>query len=196
MILIILKPTLQESHSAVQVISVKDHIFEISDSCLGNLFLQENIRDREVVVISVAGAFRKGKSFLLDFFLRYLSAKYIKKDIQGDDWLGDNNTPLTGFSWRSGADKVTTGISFWSEVFLYDAEDGKKIAIFLMDTQGIFDNESTIKDCAVIFALSTMLSSVQIYNIFGKIQENDLQNLQIFAEYGKLAMEHNGGKFC
>jgi len=30
------------------------------------------VRDKKVVVLSVAGAFRKGKSFLLDFLLRYL----------------------------------------------------------------------------------------------------------------------------
>lgn len=31
-----------------------------------------------------------------------------------------------------------------------------------MDTQGAFDNQSTVKDCATIFALSTMTSSVQV----------------------------------
>lgn len=31
-----------------------------------------------------------------------------------------------------------------------------------MDTQGAFDNQSTVKDCATIFALSTMISSVQV----------------------------------
>ena len=32
----------------------------------------DEVRDRKVVVLSVAGAFRKGKSFLLDFIIRYL----------------------------------------------------------------------------------------------------------------------------
>lgn len=31
-----------------------------------------------------------------------------------------------------------------------------------MDTQGAFDSQSTIKDCATVFALSTMTSSVQV----------------------------------
>ena len=36
--------------------------------------LSDEVKDKKVVVVSVAGAFRKGKSFLLDFFIRYLNA--------------------------------------------------------------------------------------------------------------------------
>ena len=34
--------------------------------------MSDEVRDKKVVILSVAGAFRKGKSFLLDFLLRYL----------------------------------------------------------------------------------------------------------------------------
>ncbi|XP_053099399.1 atlastin-2 isoform X4 [Hemicordylus capensis] len=64
-----------------------------------------------------------------------------------------------------------------------------KVAVLLMDTQGAFDSQSTIKDCATVFALSTMTSSVQVYNLSQNIQEDDLQHLQLFTEYGRLAME-------
>ena len=37
-----------------------------------------------------------------------------------------------------------------------------QVAVLLMDTQGAFDTQSTVKDCATVFALSTMLSSVQV----------------------------------
>ncbi len=37
-----------------------------------------------------------------------------------------------------------------------------KVAVLLVDTQGAFDSQSTIKDCATVFALSTMTSSVQV----------------------------------
>ena len=37
-----------------------------------------------------------------------------------------------------------------------------QVVVLLMDTQGAFDSESTVKDCATVFALSTMLSSVQV----------------------------------
>ena len=50
-----------------------------------------------------------------------------------------------------------------------------------MDTQGAFDSMSTVKDCATVFALSTLLSSVQIYNLMSNLQEDDLQHLQVFS---------------
>jgi atlastin len=66
---------------------------------------------------------------------------------------------------------------------------GREVELILMDTQGAFDSDSTVKDCATVFALSTMLSSVLIYNLSQNIQENDLQHLQLFTEYGRLALE-------
>jgi len=48
-----------------------------------------------------------------------------------------------------------------------------------MDTQGAFDSMSTVKDCATVFALSTLLSSVQVYNLMTNVQEDDLQHLQV-----------------
>lgn len=38
----------------------------------------------------------------------------------------------------------------------------RQVAVLLVDTQGAFDSQSTIKDCATLFALSTMTSSVQV----------------------------------
>uniref|UniRef100_G1PUM5 Atlastin GTPase 2 n=2 Tax=Myotis lucifugus TaxID=59463 RepID=G1PUM5_MYOLU len=160
-----------------------DHNFELDEEALEQILLQEHIRDLNIVVVSVAGAFRKGKSFLLDFMLRYM----YNKDHQS--WIGGNNEPLTGFTWRGGCERETTGIQVWNEVFVIDRPDGTKVAVLLMDTQGAFDSQSTIKDCATVFALSTMTSSVQVYNLSQNIQEDDLQHLQLFTEYGRLAME-------
>ncbi|XP_063158001.1 atlastin-2 isoform X3 [Candoia aspera] len=160
-----------------------DHNFELDESALERILLQEHIRDLNIVVVSVAGAFRKGKSFLLDFMLRYMYNK------ESSSWIGGNNEPLTGFTWRGGCERETTGIQIWSEVFIIPKPDGTKVAVLLMDTQGAFDSQSTIKDCATVFALSTMTSSVQVYNLSQNIQEDDLQHLQLFTEYGRLAME-------
>lgn len=62
---------------AIQIVKVNEeaHTFRLSEEDLTRIILQDNVKNREVVIVSVAGAFRKGKSFLLDFFLRYLYAK-------------------------------------------------------------------------------------------------------------------------
>ncbi|XP_024280877.1 atlastin-2 isoform X2 [Oncorhynchus tshawytscha] len=162
-----------------------DHKFELDTAALEKLLLQEDVRDLNVVVVSVAGAFRKGKSFLLDFMLRYM----LNQQEQSDSWVGADDEPLTGFSWRGGCERETTGIQVWSQVFVVNKPDGSKVAVLLVDTQGAFDSQSTIKDCATVFALSTMTSSVQVYNLSQNIQEDDLQHLQLFTEYGRLALE-------
>ncbi|XP_056251307.1 atlastin-2-like isoform X2 [Seriola aureovittata] len=159
-----------------------EHSFELDAAALEKILLQDHVKDLNVVVVSVAGAFRKGKSFLLDFMLRYMHN-------QSERWIGGDDEPLTGFTWRGGCERETTGIQIWSEVFVVDKPDGSKVAVLLVDTQGAFDSQSTIKDCATVFALSTMTSSVQVYNLSQNIQEDDLQHLQLFTEYGRLAME-------
>lgn len=62
---------------AVQIVSVnkEDHSFELDTEALAKVLLAPEVRDKHVVVLSVAGAFRKGKSFLLDFMLRYMYRK-------------------------------------------------------------------------------------------------------------------------
>uniref|UniRef100_A0A8C6WWB8 Atlastin 3 n=1 Tax=Neogobius melanostomus TaxID=47308 RepID=A0A8C6WWB8_9GOBI len=169
----------------VQIVTVdkENHSFGLDIKALSQVLLAPEVRDKHVVVVSVAGAFRKGKSFLLDFMLRYMHR------MDDENWLGQDNEPLTGFSWRGGSEPETTGIQLWSEVFLVQKDDGTELAVVLMDTQGAFDYQSTVKDCATIFALSTMTSSVQIYNLSQNIQEDDLQQLQLFTEYGRLAMD-------
>lgn len=162
-----------------------EHSFSLQEEALERLLLREPVQDMSVVVVSVAGAFRKGKSFLLDFMLRYM---YSQKQ-GGGSWIGGADEPLTGFTWRGGCERETTGILAWSEVFVVDKPDGSQVAVLLMDTQGAFDSQSTIKDCATLFALSTMTSSVMVYNLSQNVQEDDLQHLQLFTEYGRLAME-------
>uniref|UniRef100_A0A8C8H5C7 GB1/RHD3-type G domain-containing protein n=1 Tax=Oncorhynchus tshawytscha TaxID=74940 RepID=A0A8C8H5C7_ONCTS len=150
-----------------------DHAFELDEAALERILLQEHVRDLNVVVVSVAGAFRKGKSFLLDFMLRFMYNQ------TSCSWLGGHEEPLTGFTWRGGCERETTGILAWSDVFVVDKPDGSRVAVLLIDTQGAFDSQSTIKDCATLFALSTMTSSVQVYNLSQNVQEDDLQHLQV-----------------
>jgi atlastin len=86
-----------------------------------------------------------------------------------------------------------------------------------MDTQGMFDNETTMTLTAQIFGLSTLVSSFQvinctsttlfsppnhlfplkIYNVDKRIQEDNLQHLALFSEYGRMALapQQEGGEY-
>ena len=76
----------------------------------------------------------------------------------------------------------------WSEPFIKECvQTGQKVAVLLMDTQGMFDNDTTMTLTAQIFGLSTMMASYQIYNVQNRIQEDNLQHLALFSEYGRLA---------
>ncbi|XP_055307426.1 atlastin-like [Sitodiplosis mosellana] len=174
---------------ALQIVEpTDDHSFVLKIDALETILNAESIRDRHVVVVSVAGALRQGKSFLLNFYLQYLNAQYKRKD--ASQFLGENLRKC--FSWRSGCDiPDTIGILIWSEIFTHDSDDGEKLAIILMDTQGSFDSNSSVRDCSTIFAMSAMLSSVLCYNLMNNIREDDLQYLHLFTEYGKLSLDES-----
>lgn len=79
----------------VQIVRVckEEHSFTLDTEALARVLLAPEVRDKNVVVLSVAGAFRKGKSFLLDFMLRYMYRKVHNVVIQnykcqlGCTWL-------------------------------------------------------------------------------------------------------------
>jgi len=127
--------------------------------------------------------------------LQYSSINYQKNPISNpDDWIGDEDEPLSGFSWRSGSIRDTTGIVIWSDVFLHTVErTGEKIAIIVLDTQGLFDNQSSPMDNSKIFALETLISSIQVLNISGVVQEDQLQYLQFATDFAKYAASSSQG---
>lgn len=61
---------------AIQIVKpTDDHKFILKIDALETILNAESIRDRYVVVVSIAGALRQGKSFLLNFYLQYLNAQ-------------------------------------------------------------------------------------------------------------------------
>ncbi|KAL1477853.1 hypothetical protein MTO96_035422, partial [Rhipicephalus appendiculatus] len=143
----------------LKILNVDGRSLELEEHSLARLLLDERVKDKPVVVIAVVGAFRKGKSFLLCFLLRYL------RNMGRADWLGDPDAPLEGFEWRGGSERQTTGILMWNEVFLVKDSQGDELAVLLMDTQGTFDSQSPTVVHSSIFALSAMISSVLVYNV-------------------------------
>lgn len=63
------------SAGPVQIVVPVNHSFELEIDELKHILDADEIKDRHVVVVSIAGALRQGKSFLLNFFLKYLYAE-------------------------------------------------------------------------------------------------------------------------
>lgn len=96
------------------------------------------------------------------------------------------NERLNGFDWGRNR---THGISMWSEIFTHDSKSGEKIAIILLDTQGLFNALSNggEKEDSTIFTLSAFASSVQCFNVLREIQATDLQYLNLFSGFASFA---------
>ncbi|TMW65717.1 hypothetical protein Poli38472_008359 [Pythium oligandrum] len=208
---------------ARQIVSINEEgtNFELDEQALREIF-HKVPEDMKVAIISVVGAFRTGKSFVLDLFLRYLRhgsttrllpSEGIAAAPEGDEswkkWVyegvegtgegkleGNSNMEQThgekGFSWRAGRKRNTTGIWMWETPFIRKSHTGEEIAVFLIDTQGMFDSETSQMLTASIFGLSTLLSSYQIYNVDKRVQEDNLQHLALFTEYGRMALFGRG----
>ena len=156
----------------------------LNEDVLRSYLLSDEVADKPVVVISVAGAFRTGKSFLLNSMTRYLKASDKSR------WM---DAKIESFPWKSGSEAHTNGMAM-SYPIPVTAKSGEEATLVLVDTQGIFDDDSTTTDSTRIFALSTLLSSVQIFNVMNNLKSDDLDNLQLFAEYGRLAKDRTGEK--
>ncbi|XP_077493436.1 atlastin-1-like isoform X2 [Amblyomma americanum] len=94
---------------AVQILQLNDdHSFSLNESQLEAILLDDRVKDKPVAVVSVAGTYRQGKSFLLAFFLRFFQNKC------QSEWLDNPRIPLGGFEWKPGSSLHTTGILLWS----------------------------------------------------------------------------------
>ena len=55
-----------------------DNTSIVNKATLNDIFDHPEVKNRKIVTFSVIGAFRKGKSFLLDYCLRFLYANVSK----------------------------------------------------------------------------------------------------------------------
>jgi hypothetical protein len=140
------------------------------------------IGDRPMIIYSVNGAKQTGKSFLLNFMMRYLAEFKINFDqVPESDFLYNCSDIPPGFDSRNYHDGVTVGMWLWSEPFIVKHQ-GREIAILLLDTQGHFDHRFEHLESSFIFALSTLLSDIFIYNTMLDISaEKDLQFWNCFS---------------
>ncbi|XP_077972548.1 uncharacterized protein LOC144427343 [Styela clava] len=145
----------------------------------------EKLKCQDLAVVSMAGAYRTGKSFMLNFFIRYLR----QRGWENKDWFGPDDMKIQdAFEWSRGADRHTLGIFVWPEIF-YVKKDGKQVGVLIVDTQGLFDNGSSPDTNVNIMSISTLLSSHQILNFKNVVCGTDLEHLQLSLWYAMAASQ-------
>lgn len=51
---------------------IDNETMTVDFAAIDGIFLNPEVSERKIVVVSIIGAFRKGKSFLMDYCLRYM----------------------------------------------------------------------------------------------------------------------------
>ncbi|XP_031630753.1 atlastin-like [Contarinia nasturtii] len=177
-----------KSHGGKEIhfVSISDHLLNIDVKQLSTILQKDDIKNRTIVVVSIVGAEEGGKSFLMNLFLRYLDAQYIKHN--ATQWLDVNKTGesnyISGFEWGS---VRSHGISMWPHIFTHDFNNENKVAIILLDTKGIDSIKGTTNEDARIYAFGAMASSVNCYNILRRIGSSSLEFLDLFNGYSFLS---------
>nr|XP_039260690.1 atlastin-2-like [Styela clava]XP_039260691.1 atlastin-2-like [Styela clava] len=170
-------------HKLIPIAYDEDGHLQLNLDALKRILSNPLIGDKPISIISVAGQYRTGKSFLLNFFIRYLR----KNGWKNCDWIGDESTKVTdGIDWEKGTEAHTKGILMWPEIFVVE-DCGNDVVVLLMDTQGLFDTDTGSDTNARILSVSTLLSSHQILNIMNRIEERDLEHLQLCSIHAKAA---------
>ncbi|OCT86479.1 hypothetical protein XELAEV_18020163mg [Xenopus laevis] len=149
-----------------------------------NYFMRDTIRDIPVYLLSVAGEKRTGKSFLMNYMIRALKCQVKEFNLGGDD------ETLKGFEWKSGTLGTTKGVWIWSEPFIMES-NGKKVALFLLDSEGLMDIENNRNISTKLFSLVMLLSTHLIYNVKNGIDEKEMDYLEIYLHQAAQRAEKN-----
>ncbi|XP_031635933.1 uncharacterized protein LOC116348883 [Contarinia nasturtii] len=165
-----------------QVIKYKDRTFRLNVKKLNALLSPYKHQNRRVVVLSVSGILRSGKTFLANFFIKFLKDRYQENRIW--NWITHNRDEYGNLLSERGSEIVTNGIWMWHEVFTY----GESTAIIVLDTQGLYGYRYTPEDTIKMLALTTLLSTIQCHNVKERLTEDDLLSLSLATDSAMMTM--------
>lgn len=118
-------------------------------------------------IVSVAGLYRTGKSYLLNRMLL------------------NTNKPKQGFGVGPTINPCTKGLWCWGTPIKGKSHNGESINIIVIDTEGIGALDEDQTHDTRIFTLAILASSCFIYNSVGSIDETAVQNLSLVVNLTK-----------
>jgi Guanylate-binding protein, N-terminal domain len=129
-------------------------------------------------VLAVAGMYRTGKSYMLNRVFLNLNNNKSKAEMeQMEHEIGFNVGPTIN--------PCTKGLWMWGKPLLGYTEEGEKVNVIVIDTEGLGgldeDNDHDMR----IFSLALLLSSYFVYNSMGSIDENALNSLSFVTNMSK-----------
>ena len=116
-------------------------------------------------VISIAGMYRTGKSYLLNrVFLNRSHAFEVGPSIN----------------------PCTKGIWVWGETLFGTTDESTPCTVLVVDTEGMGGLEKDANYDSRIFSIATLISSCFVYNSTGSIDETAIENLGLIVNLSKL----------
>ncbi|CAK8678921.1 unnamed protein product [Clavelina lepadiformis] len=162
------------SQDVVNILKEEDGQLMLDLEALKNVLMQESVADLPVAIYSIAGTYQTGKSLLLNLFVRYTDTGELLFDTQDDIISGPfpcRRSLLTG---------CTKGIFVQKEPITVATKTHPKVAVFLMDTQGLFDQSTSSEAASLIMDISLLLSSCHFFNLKSNIEHWHIDKINVF----------------
>ena len=169
------------------------------------------VSQSKIGMVSLVGKYRTGKSFLLNKVLinnsfdpkskiensQTSNSNQKKEEEKEEEEKKENNLNIKntqnqyvnnneGFDVGPTIRPCTKGIWLWSKPIMISNNHSKEeFPAFLIDTEGLGAYDEEVNHDTKIFLISILISSLFIYNSFGTIDENALNNLSLIVNLSK-----------
>ncbi|XP_055343041.1 atlastin-3-like isoform X2 [Paramacrobiotus metropolitanus] len=97
-------------------------------------------------------------------------------------WLYENYAVEDSFETSAAMEGCTQGIWVNLHPVIVKTTSGEEYAVFLLDTQGLFDPESSADTDSLLFQLTMRLCCVTIFNVFRSLEREQINFLASFAK--------------
>ena len=150
----------KEIEYPINLIEFNRNNFILNEKALNIL----NSINEDLIIISIVGKARTGKSYLMNLLLNYNNIQY----------------PGKGFQISSRLNSCTKGIWLWNTP--RDSPIYPNSKIIFIDSEGTNSTDISTKTYdSKIFALIVLISSLFIYNTYGNIDERSIADLALAA---------------